>query len=294
MTPIQDLQHLTAVVTGATSGIGQATAAALAARGAWVIGVGRSEARCRAAREAVLTASPQARISFLTADLASQREVRQLAADIRSTLRAEDTERLDVLINSAGTVSSWRDVTEDGYELQFAVNHLAPFLLTLELMPLLEAAPSPRVITVSSGSHYRTRMRWEDVMYRQGYQVLKSYKQSKLANVLFTAEFNRRYLEARGVRAYAADPGLVNTQIGLKGTHGLARWVWQRRSARGAGPEEAAEGIVFLATDPAAGEDEGVYWKDCRPKQPSAQARDGAEAARLWALSARLCGLSGA
>lgn len=294
MTQIQDLQLLTAVVTGATSGIGQATAAALAARGARVIGVGRSEARCRAAREAILSASPKARISFLIADLASQHAVRQLAADLRSTLHEAGTDRLDVLINSAGTVSSWRDVTEDGYELQFAVNHLAPFLLTLELMPLLEAASSPRVITVSSGSHYRTRMHWEDVMYRRGYRVLKSYKQSKLANVLFTAEFNRRCLETNGVRAYAADPGLVNTKIGLKGTHGLARWVWERRSARGRGPEEAAEGIVFLATDPAAGEAEGVYWKDGRPTRPSKQARDKGDAGRLWALSARLCGLGGA
>jgi NAD(P)-dependent dehydrogenase (short-subunit alcohol dehydrogenase family) len=281
------------VVTGATSGIGRAVAWALALRGAHVIGVGRSEQRCREVQSAILADLPTAHISFAVADLASQHQVVRLAADIRAVVTASSGGKLDVLINNAGTVSSWRNVTEDGYELQFAVNHLAPFLLTHELMPLLQAAEEARVITVSSGSHYRTKMHWTDVMYRRGYSVLKSYKQSKLANVLFTAEFNRR-LGGTGVRAYAADPGLVNTSIGLKGTGGLARTVWQWRSARGASPEVAAETVVFLATDPSAGDSAEIYWKACRSKAPSAYAQRRDEAARLWELSARLCGVGSA
>ncbi len=293
MEMIQDLKAKTMVVTGATSGIGRAVARALALRGAHVIGVGRSEQRCREAQSAILADFPTAHISFAVADLASQHQVVQLAEDIRAVVTASSGGKLDVLINNAGTVSSWRKVTEDGYELQFAVNHLAPFLLTHELMPLLQAAGEARVITVSSGSHYRTKMHWTDVMYRRGYGVLKSYKQSKLANVLFTAEFNRR-VGGTGVRAYAADPGLVNTSIGLKGTGGLARTVWQWRSGRGTSPGAAAETVVFLATDPSAGDSAEIYWKARRPKAPSAYAQRGDEAARLWELSARLCGVGSA
>ena len=134
---IQDLRGKTMVVTGATSGIGRAVAWALALRGADVIGVGRSEQRCREVQSAILADLPTAHISFAVADLASQHQVVLLAEDIRAVVTASGGGKLDVLINNAGTVSRWRKVTVDGYELQFAVNHLAPFLLTHELMPLL-------------------------------------------------------------------------------------------------------------------------------------------------------------
>ncbi len=185
MKNIYDLQDKTIVVTGATAGIGQATAHALALRGAHVIGVGRSPARCQALREAILAERPGARVSVAAADLASQRQIRQLAAEIRAIVAAAGEAKIDALVNNAGTVSSWHKMTEDGYELQFAVNHLAAFLLTHELMPLLGKAPSARVVTVSSASHHGTRMHWPDVMYRKRYNCLAAYKQSKLANVLF-------------------------------------------------------------------------------------------------------------
>ncbi|HZD56534.1 MAG TPA: SDR family NAD(P)-dependent oxidoreductase, partial [Anaerolineales bacterium] len=180
---------------------------------------------------------------------------------------------------------------EDGYELQFAVNHLAPFLLTLELLPLLKKAPHARVITVSSGSHRNTRMHWQDVMLRRGYNTLRAYKQSKLANVLFTFELNRRLGEDSSIRAYAADPGLVNTEIGSKGTSGLVRWIWEKRRAGGVNPEQGAETVVYLAASSSVGGSREVYWKDCRPVQASRYAQRAEEAARLWELSEHLCGV---
>ncbi len=288
----QDLTKQTIVVTGATAGIGRAALAALAARGAHVIGVGRSAARCAEAQHAIQAELPEARIAFLVADLSSQRQLRDLACSIQSHVETAGAGQIDALVNNAGAVASWYTATEDGYELQFALNHLAPFLLTHELMPLLQRAPAARVITVSSGSHYRTRMHWPDVMHRRRYHCLLAYKQSKLANVLFTLELNRRLGSDSGVRAYAADPGLVNTAIGSKGTSGVERWIWERRRAYGVSPEQGAEALVFLATDPAVQGASAGYWSGGGPAQPSRFARRTEEAARLWALSERLCGIT--
>jgi NAD(P)-dependent dehydrogenase (short-subunit alcohol dehydrogenase family) len=159
-------------------------------------------------------------------------------------------------------------------------------------MPLLLAAPSARVVTVSSGSHRRTRMHWADVMYRKRYRCLRAYKQSKLANVLFTAELNRRLGDGSTVRAYAADPGLVNTTIGSKGTGGIERLVWEKRRAGGASAEQGAETVVFLAADSAVEGARAIYWKHCRPVRPDRYALRTDEAARLWDLSERLCGIA--
>jgi retinol dehydrogenase 12 len=292
MKPVQDLTGKTIVVTGATAGIGRAAVAAFAARGAQVIGVGRSAARCAEAQQSIQAKTPGARLSFFVADLSSQRQITDLAHRIRESVESVGAGKIDALINNAGAVSSWYTTTEDGYELQFAINHLAPFRLTYELMPLLRRAPAARVITTSSGSHYRSKMHWPDVMHRRHYNCLLAYKQSKLANVLFTLELNRRLGDESGVRAYAADPGLVNTEIGLKGTSGIARWVWEKRRAQGASPEQGATTLIFLATDPSVEDTYAGYWKDCRPTQPSQFARRNEEAARLWELSERLCGIS--
>jgi NAD(P)-dependent dehydrogenase (short-subunit alcohol dehydrogenase family) len=292
MKPDQDLTDKTIVVTGATAGIGRAAVAAFAARGACVIGVGRSATRCAEAQQTIQAEAPGARLSFLVADLSSQRQIRDLAGRIREYIKTTAAGKIDLLINNAGAVSSWYTTTEDGYELQFAINHLAPFLLTHELMPLLRQAPAARIITVSSGSHYRSKIYWPDVMHRRHYNCLLAYKQSKLANVLFTLELNRRLGSESRVRAYAADPGLVNTEIGLKGTSGIARWAWEKRRARGVRPEQGAATLIFLAADPLVEGAHAGYWKDSRPTQPSQFARRPEEATRLWELSERLCGIT--
>ncbi|HEY8349066.1 MAG TPA: SDR family NAD(P)-dependent oxidoreductase [Clostridia bacterium] len=284
----------TIVVTGATSGIGLAAAKELASKGAYVIGTGRSEERCRSAEQEVKSICPDAKITYLAADLSSLSDVRRLASDIRENLTRDGFSRLDVLINNAGTVSSWYISTVDGFELQFAVNHLAPFLLTHELLPLLEKSQAGTVICTSSGSHYRTRLRWNDIMLRKRYNTLLAYKQTKLANVLFVTELNRR-LRASGssIQAFALDPGLVDTDIGFKGTSGIARLVWQIRSKSGTRPEVPAHWLAYLALDPAPRSTGKVYWKDCRPKEPSPYSQKPEIAKRLWELSERMCGIVG-
>ena len=287
------VSNKTVLITGATSGIGLAAAHALARNGCRVIGVGRSVERCAEAAEAIRTGAPGVRVDYLVADLSSQRQIRALSAAVKERLTEEGV-GLDVLVNNAGAVSAWYMTSEDGYEMQFAVNHLAPFLLTRELLPLLARSGSARVITTSSGSHYRTRMRWRDVMFRNGYNCLSVYKQSKLANLLFTHELNRRLGPEFGVRAYALDPGLVDTAIGEKGTTGIVKWFWRRRRRKGITPQKAAETIVHLATSAALEDPRASYWKECRPMRPSRYSGREDAMQRLWELSERLCGFENA
>lgn len=282
----------TIVVTGATSGIGLATAEELVRCGADVIGIGRSAPRCRAAEQQLQALDGCGRVAYVAADLTLQVEVRRAAAQIRELAVAAGRQALDGLVNNAGTFTYWLAFTAEGFETQWALNHLTPFLLTLELLALLQAAPAARVVTVSSGSHYHTALNWADIQLRQHYNGLQAYKQTKLANVLFTMELNRRLGPDSTVRALAADPGLVNTEIGLKGTPGIARWVWQRRRAAGIPAAQAASGIVFLLGDPAPVASREVYWRHGRPLRPSRQAQDGMAAQRLWSLSAQMCGAS--
>lgn len=279
------------VLTGATSGIGLAAAMQLVEAGACVIGIGRSPERCQAAEEAIKRQCSHGEISFITADLSSLKQVRELAENIRRKLAGEGKQYIDVLINNAGTVSSWYTPTEDGFELQFAVNHLSPFLLTHQLLPLLQAAPAGRVITVSSGSHYRTKINWKDILLRKHYNCLWAYKQSKLANVMFCTEFNRRLEATSTVKAFAVDPGLVNTGIGLKGTTGIVQWVWKKRSSGGIDPSRAAESIVYLASEPSLQKSPHVYWKECRPLVPSKYSQRKDEGERLWQLSEKMLGI---
>jgi NAD(P)-dependent dehydrogenase (short-subunit alcohol dehydrogenase family) len=288
----KNLSGKTIIVTGATSGIGFEAAKKMASCQAFVIGVGRSQQKCEQAKERIRKVCSNAKVEFLVADLASLKQVRELAGVIEKVVRREGREHIDVLLNNAGTFSSWFISTAEGFELQFAVNHLAPFLLTHQLMPLLKAAPEGRVITVSSGSHYRTRINWKDIMMRRHYNCLMAYKQSKLANVLFSAELNRRLGYDSTVRALAVDPGLVNTDIGLKNTAGIARWIWLKRSKRGISPAEAAASIVYLAGEPSVHNSGHVYWKNCKPKRPSKYSEREDEALRLWELSEKLCGIA--
>jgi NAD(P)-dependent dehydrogenase (short-subunit alcohol dehydrogenase family) len=275
----------TVLITGATSGIGLATAKALCAQGMRVIGAGRSRERCEAAADAVRRSVPGANIRYLVADLAQQAEVNALAGEAADVIESECGGKLDVLILNAGGVRNWYTTTAEGYETQFALNHLSGFLLTARLLPLLRAARG-RVLVTSSGSHKHMRVHWKDVMYKKHYNCLIAYKQSKLCNVLFAAELNRRY--APGIRAYAVDPGLVNTDIGIKQTSGLVAWFWRMRGKHGVPPEVPARTYAMLAaaeTPPG-----GLYYYNCGEAQCSRAARSEADAKRLFNLSDRLCG----
>jgi NAD(P)-dependent dehydrogenase (short-subunit alcohol dehydrogenase family) len=277
----------TAVITGASSGIGLAAAAEFAQTGYRVIAIGHDEARCEAAKHQLYAAHPDAVVTFLRADLMQQREVERIASEISNILETENENRLEVLINNAGCVRSWYTTTEEGYEQQFALNHLAGFLLTYHLLPQLNRA-SGKIIMTGSESHKHMRMRWNDPMLSRGYNPLSAYKQSKLANLLFAEGLNNRY-RGDGITAYVVDPGLVCTDIGCKNTGGLVDWVWRLRRKQGAQPEVPAKTFVYLCeTRPAPRE---LYYHLCKPNTYSRQVTRE-DANRLFLLSERLCGIA--
>ncbi len=282
----------TYVVTGSTSGIGLATAEALMQVGADVIGVGRSEDRCRKTEAYLNKLNPKVSVQYFCADFSVQAEVRELANKIRAYLAVQGKSKLDGLVNNAGTFTYWLALTPDGIETQWAVNHLAGFLLTHELLPYLQSAQQARVITVSSDSHYGIRINWADPQLRRNYNGLQAYGVTKLANVLFTQELNHRLEPGSSVQAFAVDPGLVKTDIGLKGTPALVNWVWKLRRFGGTSADVPAKCIQYLLTNPSVQSATAIYWKDSRPKRASKATEDRTSAARLWTLSENLCGLA--
>jgi NAD(P)-dependent dehydrogenase (short-subunit alcohol dehydrogenase family) len=271
------------VVTGATSGIGQATAAALAGRGAQVVLVGRDRGRAeKAAAEVAAAGGPAPRLEI--ADLASMGQVRALA-DRLGALR-----RIDVLVNNAGLMAGQRRVTADGYDEVFAVNHLAPFLLTNLLLAQLTAAGPARVITVSSDAHAAARLDLDDLQLEHGWEGWRAYAGSKLANILFTRELARR-LAGSAVTANCAHPGLVRTRFGREVRGPMRVGVTVARPFM-LSPKRGARTIVYLATSPRVAGATGGYYVKSRPREPSPAGRDAAAARRLWQLSEELTGLA--
>lgn len=279
------MRNPTCLITGANRGIGAATAEALAHQGADVVLLCRDEASGRTTADRINRHTKRSAAKILVADLASLASVRTAAERF-----ASGHDRLEVLINNAAVVSRRRRVTEDGYELQFAVNHLAPFLLTNLLRPLLTASAPARVVTVSSGAHYKGEIDLSDLHLERDYDPYRAYRRSKLANVLFTRALARR-LAGTGVTANAVHPGVIAT--GLLGAlahvprplAGLLRMV-------AGSPRAGADRVVAVATDPGIAEVTGAYFSEGRQAEPSATARDADLAERLWMASAQLTGLS--
>jgi NAD(P)-dependent dehydrogenase (short-subunit alcohol dehydrogenase family) len=271
------------VITGATSGIGKAAATALARQGAQVVVVGRDPGRAEATAAeigAVSTAPPKVEI----ADLASMEQVRALAGRLASL------ERIDVLINNAGLVLGEHRVTKDGFEHVFAVNHLAPFLLTNLLLPKLTGSAPARVITVTSDAHSAAKLDLDDPSLEHGWDSWRSYANSKLANILFTRELAHR-LDGTGVTANCAHPGVVRTGFGRE-SKPLMRFGMTLARPFFLSPERGADTIVYLASSPdVAGETGGYYVKRQR-REPSAAARDDAAARKLWDISEKMTGLT--
>ncbi len=280
-----DLAGKNIIVTGATSGIGLAAASKFVASGAYVIGIGRSALRNEKAEESILSLHPNGKVRYLLADLASQTQVRSLADDIKRLLEEENRPYVNLLVNNAGVFMEKKHKTEDSIEMTFAVNHLAPFLLTHELLPLLNKAECGRVLAVSSYSHYTTPLCLSRIVDPSPYISLLAYKRSKLSNVLFIYELNRRYDR---LEAFAVDPGLVNTDIAAKGGQGIANWVWRSRRKQGTPTDVPVKTILYLSGEEEVDTKHGYYYKDCKPKTPSRNARRPDLAKQLWTLSCRL------
>jgi len=275
----------TCVITGATSGIGLAAAVALAERGADLALVGRDRARGEATLARVRAAAPGARATLHYADLLRRSEVRRLGADLLAAYP-----RIDVLVNNAGALFRDRDVTEDGLERTFALNHMAYFLLTQLLRERLAASAPARVVSVASRAHQQVSgLDLDDLNLERHYSGWTAYCRSKLANILFTRALARR-LAGTGVTANCLHPGFVASRFGdnnrgaFRSGFGIAKQLFAISEVRG------AETIVYLASDPGVAATSGGYFASSKPATPSAAAHDDRAAERLWEMSAKLAG----
>ena len=268
----------TVILTGATRGIGRAAAIELAGRGAELGVVGRDAGRVRASAEEA-RGGGGAPVHEHVADLERMEEVRRLAAEL-----LEDYPRIDVLANNAGAMFTSRHVTPDGFERTFALNHLAPFLLTNLLLERLSASRG-RVVTTASDAHKGGLLDLDDLQSeRRRFRPGRVYGTSKLCNILFTRELQRRN---PAIAANCFHPGVIRTGFG-KNDGLLARISLTVAGPFLRSPESGAGSLVWLALDPVGGELRGQYVEKRRPVQPSAQAQDDRLAAELWERSEEL------
>ena len=270
------------LVTGANSGIGEATALGLARFGGTVVMACRSATRGEAARQDIVRQSGNSRVSLELVDLASEASTRAFAEAFRRKYS-----RLDVLINNAGLYTPHRNVTADGLEQTFEVNYLSGFLLTHLLLDLLKKSSPSRIVNVSSRAHQGSTIRFEDLQGERRYSGYRAYGQSKLAQVLFTRELARR-LEGTGVTVNACHPGVIRTNLGMGGSSVVVRFV--RMFFKG--PERGAETPIYLAVSPDVEGVTGKYFANKRIREPSRAAQDPDVARRLFDVSAELAHLS--
>ena len=273
-----------AIVTGASSGIGLYTALGLSRAGMRVVVAGRDRARAEVARRFVTERSGSDQVETALADFSRLAEVRRLADEI---LSAHD--RIDVLVNNAGLFSPKYRLSADGFELTFAVNHLAPFLLTNLLLDRLLASAPARIVTVASEAHRGQRIDIGDLTRPRDWTMMKAYGRSKLCNILFTRELASR-VDPSKVVATCLHPGMVATGIGQRG--GLVGLGWRLMKPFMIGPEQGAETPVFLAALPDPTPFHGRYVIRKAVEEPDAAAQDNNLAHRLWDESARLAGLA--
>jgi retinol dehydrogenase 13 len=275
-----------ALITGASSGLGKAVARALAVRGDRVLMVARDLVRGESVRKELEAATGNTGIELLVADLASQSQVRRLAAEVQMA-----TDRLHLLVNNAGTAFRERGLTEDGIERSLAVNHLAPFLLTNLLLPRLLAGAPARILNV--GTRIDTAMDFNNLNFeRRPYRMMNAYGQSKLGNIHFTRALARR-LAGSGVTVNCVFPGVFRSNLGgTDGAQGPALKLFARLLGWAlTSPEKAARRVLYMLDSPEVTQVSGAYFGDRRPIPAPAQADDPAANERLWRISAELTGL---
>ena len=278
----------TVLISGGTGGIGRATAVRLASMGARVAITGRDSGRTQRAAAEIASESKIGTVDAFAADMSSQAEGRRLAGEVLATYP-----RLDVLVNNVGGFWSHRHATADGLEHTFALNHLAPFLLTNMLLDRLIASAPARVVTVCSGAHTAGKIDFDDLLGEQSYSGQTAYNQSKLANVMFTYELARR-LAGTGVTATALHPGMTSTAFSAEDPARAYALLVRLVRPFMKKPYRGADTPVYLASSPQAEGLTGQYFADCKPRRSHKDAYGPAVAARLWRMSADLVGLGGA
>ena len=280
----------TALVTGATGGIGKATALGLAAMGAHLALTGRDRGRTEAAAREIRAAGggEGGQVDTFVADLASQSEVRRLTGEVLQRLPS-----IDVLVNNVGGYWNTRHATADGLEHTLALNHLAPFLLTTLLLNRLKESAPARVVTVSSHAQGMGRIAFDDLQGERSYSGARAYNQSKLANLLFTYELARR-VPATSVTANALHPGVVRTAFGAEDPHGVQRLLVPLLRPFMKSPAQGAATSIHVASAPDLQGVTGRFFVNRTPTRSSARSYDETAAARLWQVSADRVGLSAA
>ena len=272
------------VVTGATSGIGEVAADRLAQKGARIVFVARDRERGEAARKHFRAIAGQSDHTVHYADLTKLADQKRVAKEI-----ADSEPQIDVLINNAGAMFGSRQVTEDGLEKTFALNHMSYFTVTNILLDRLKATPGARIVSTASGAHVGNKLNFDDLQSEKSYSPFAVYGRSKLMNILFTRELAKR-LAGTGVTANCLHPGFVGTRFGDE-SGGLMSWVIKLGKNFALTPEQGAETIIYLASsDDVAGKSGGYYEKK-QLTAPSRAAQSDADAKRLWDISAKIAGM---
>jgi NAD(P)-dependent dehydrogenase (short-subunit alcohol dehydrogenase family) len=270
------------LITGATSGVGRATACGLAEMGAIVIGVGRDQTRCDQAAAEIRQVSGNRQVEFLLADLSDQEQVRQLAEEFQARYS-----RLDVLVNNAGAFFLRRKLSAQGIEMTLALNHLSYFLLTNLLLEQIMVSKPARIVNVASGVHSKGQIHFDDLNLTKRYNGWKAYCQSKLANVLFTYELVRR-IDDSSIAINALTPGMVPTRIGQNTGPVLKHLVRFVQSLGGKTPEEGADTMIYLGSAEDAGAFRGKFFMDGEAVESSKTSYDKTVGKRLWEESERM------
>ena len=274
------------LITGASSGIGLATAEALAAKGAQLILVSRSEDKLKQAIDQISGKTGNKNISFYLADFASQKSIRSLADQIK-----RDYQKIDVLLNNAGGVFPEFKLNPDGLEMTIGTNHFAYFLLTNLLLDLVKKSDYARIVNVASESHYKGKIDFESFTKEKGYFIMKAYEQSKLANVLFTAALADKLKDTQ-VTVNCLHPGFVKTDIGNKDTQWFVKIFWTLASRlAGISVESGAQTSVYLASSTEVKGITGKYFEKCKEKEPATLAKDKELQKEVWRVSEQLCPL---
>ncbi|MGZ3451605.1 MAG: SDR family oxidoreductase [Polyangiales bacterium] len=277
---MNDLEGKVFLLTGATEGIGKAAALDFAKRGATLVLVGRNPEKTERVAAELKKDSGNERIEILLGDLSRVSEMRRIAHEFKAK-----HDRLDVLVNNAGAIFTSRKLSADGYEMTFALNHLAYFVVTMELLDVLKKTPGARIVNTSSGAHAQGRLDLDDVVRREkSYSSFEVYGSSKLANILFTRELARR-LEGSGVVTNCFHPGFVQTGFGANNDGAIAALIKVGASLFARTPQKGAETLVWLATSPEAARFDGEYFMDKKLGRRTKRARDEALGKRLWDLT---------